>query len=508
MKLADVMRIFKLDTGVPALGTGRGFFAGKGDETASISPLDERPLASFHHASREQAEEVVQAARQAFHIWRGVPAPVRAQVLLDLAGAFREKKEPLAHLMTYEMGKPVREARIEIEDCAITATYAAGFARKIGGMEAPSIRPDVQLMEKWHPAGPVLIITAFNFPASLWAWNACLAVLCGDSTVWKPAPQTPLMTVAVLRIVAETLAGHPEVPEGVFSFIMGTNEDVAVPLVGDKRLPVVSATGSIGMGRAVGKAVAERLGTAILELGGNAAALFTPSADMDLSLRHAFFAATMNGGQRCTALRRLLVHESRWDGVVGRLKTAYKSLPVGDVFGENHTLSPLVDRKAAEGFEGKVRELKSAGVEMFTPGTALPDDGTYVPPCMSLLEKDAPQPQEETFGPLLYVQPYSTFDEAIEKHNAVPQGLASGIYTNDVAEMQRFVSERGSDAGLVAVNDITGNLEVALAFGGTKDSGVLSEKGGDSWKHYMRRQSIVVNYSGQALPAAGVSFGS
>jgi aldehyde dehydrogenase (NAD+) len=502
------LSLFGLDKAIPAAGTGRVFLQGKAEADTSISPIDGKPVATFAQADATQREAVVQKALEGFDQWRAVPVPARAAVLMTLAAELRARKDDLAQLMCLEMGKPLREAKAEVEDSAVTAVYAAGLARTIGGLDAPSARTDVQLIEKWHPLGAVLVITAFNFPIALWAWNACIAVLCGNSVLWKPAPQTPLFSAAVAKVVADVLAKHPEVPEGVFSFIMGSNDDVAIPLVNDTRLPLVSATGSTRMGQAVGKACGERLASCILELGGNAAAIFSDKADMELSLRTAFIAALSNGGQRCTALRRLLVHTSRFDEVVRRLKVAYNSLSVAEFASDGLTLPPLVDAAAQKMFNAKIEALKGQkGVTLFRPNTHIPAEGCYVAPHMAILEPNTPQPQDETFGPLLYVQPYSTFEEALKKCNAVEQGLSSGIFTTDLREVAQFTGARGADSGMVAVNDNTGGLEVALAFGGTKMSGLGSEKGSDSWKHYMRRQSIVMNTGTTLPPDLGIDFG-
>lgn len=503
-----VLPLFGLDKSIPAASTGRTLITGKGPQDTSISPIDGKAVASFAQADGTQREQVVKTALEGFKTWRTVPVPARAAVLISLAAELRARKDDLAQVMCLEMGKPLREAKGEIEDSAITATYAAGLARTIGGLDAPSARADVQLIEKWHPLGAILVITAFNFPISLWAWNACVAILCGNSVIWKPAPQTPLFSAAVAKVIADVLAKHPEVPEGVFSLVMGTNEDVAIPLVNDTRLPLISATGSTAMGQAVGKAAGARLATCILELGGNAAAIFSDKADMEVSLRTAFIAALSNGGQRCTALRRLLVHTSRFDEVVRRLKVAYNSLSVADFGSDGLTLPPLVDAKAKAMFDAKIEQLKGQkGVTLFRPNTHIPTEGCYVAPYMAILDADTPQPQDETFGPLLYVQPYSTFEDALEKCNGVEQGLSSGIFSNDLREVARFTGATGSDSGMVSVNDNTGGLEVALAFGGTKMSGLGSEKGSDSWKQYMRRQSIVMNTSTTPPADLGIDFG-
>ena len=504
---AHILASYELAQDHPSASTGRTHFNGDGASETSISPIDGSTLLEFRGTSAKQREQVVAKAAEAFTQWRTVPAARRAQLVTIMARHIKDHADSLAEMMTVEMGKPLPEAKGEVANVVATAHYAASLYHTIGGQEFPSQRPDVQLMEKWHPLGPVLVISAFNFPYALWAWNAFTALVCGNSVVWKPAPQTPLCTMAMHKVLAGALAEFGDAPEGLLSYIIGSNEDVAIPLVNDTRFPLVSATGSIPMGHAVGKAVGARLGRVILELGGNTAGILTPSADEEQALRLAFFSATLNGGQRCTALRRLLVHESRYDDIVKRLKNAYNSWPVGDVFADGHRLPPMVDQKAADHYTAKIDALaKEDGVRLFRPDMRLPQKGCYVHPYLAELDVDAPQPQDETFGPLLYVQPYSTLDEAMAKHNAVEQGLSSGIFSRDMGEIQHFISSTGSDAGVAMVNDNTGGPEVVLAFGGNKQSGLGSEKGGNSWQQYMRRQSIMLNYS-TGIPAdAGIQF--
>ncbi len=502
----QTLNLFKLHEAAPAGGTGRMFIKGNAEDTICNSPLADSHLLSLAQASTEQADIIAHAAQEAFLIWRNVPAPKRAQVIKTIAKHIQKNSDSLARLMTVEMGKPFWEAKAEVAGVINTANYAASLFHTIGGGQFPSGRENVELSEKWHPLGPVLVVTAFNFPYALWAWNAFIALICGNSVVWKPAPQTPLCAIAIQQVIAEALKEHPEAPEGLLSYIIGSNDDVAIPLVNNPIFPLVSATGSTPMGLAVNKAVSARLGRTILELGGNGAALFTPSANKEQALRLAFFSATLNSGQRCTALRRLLVHESLFTEITNRLNNAFNSWPVGDVYQEGHRLSTLVDEAAAQRFNTKIESLRKDNVELFTSNVELPNEGHYVHPCLALLDKDAPQPQEETFGPLLYIQPYSSLDEAIEKHNAVPQGLSAGIFSNDLNEVHRFTSVGGGESGVTMINDNTGGPEVMVAFGGIKNSGIGSEKGSDSWKQYMRRQSIMTNYQNNQPSDMGINF--
>lgn len=503
--LQQVLKSFNIHQNAPALGDGYSFMAGGANETVCTSPLDDKEVARFAQATEKQVAEITTKASAAFDVWKNVPAKTRANLLHTIAAELTKEKDNLAAVMTLEMGKPLWEAKAEVQNCIDTAHYAATLWPHIGGHSYPSGRDDVELYDKWHPLGPVLVITAFNFPYALWAWNAFLALACGNSVVWKPAPQTPLCTIAMHRVLERALKQHKEAPKGLLSYIIGDNENVAIPLVNSTAYPLVSATGSTLMGKAVGKAVGARLGQVILELGGNAAGVFTPSANIDQALRTVFFSATLNSGQRCTALRRLMVHESIAKEVIDRLKTAYNSWPVGDVTKEGHRLSALVDKVAAERFHKDIDQLEKDGTTLFRPNIKLPEGACYVHPYMAILDKDAPQPQEETFGPLLYVQPYSTLDEALEKTNAVDYGLSNGIFSNDMAEIQTFLNTAIS--GCAMVNDNTGGPEIMLAFGGAKNSGLGSEKGGNSWQQYMRRQSVMLNYQKTQLADLGIKFG-
>lgn len=504
--LTTALKAFDLDSKRPAFYTGLKKDTGHADKTATISPLDGKTLGSFKQASAGQREELVRLAEKGFKTWRHWPATKRARVLSAINDEIKNHKEALASLMCLEMGKPMREARGEVDNVMTTFEYGISLARHIGGIDRESERPDIDLREKWHPLGPVLIITAFNFPLSLWAWNAAIATVCGNSTIWKSAPQTPLCSMAMMEVITKALKKIKDMPEGVFTLIVGDNDNIAAPLSADKRLPLVSATGSVAMGQAVGKTVGARLGRVVLELGGNAPGVWTPSADMATSLRQVFFSATLNGGQRCTALRRLLVHESCFDDVTKRLKEAYQSWQVGDIYGDDHGLPPLVDDTAKDRYNQKIADLKEDGVTVFEPNMTLPKEGSYVKPAIAFLDKDASQPQDETFGPLLYVQPYSDFNKVLGQANDIPQGLSGGIYSQNLTEVQAFIDAGGCDAGMIAINDNTGGLEVSLAFGGSKVSGIGSEKGSNSWQHYMRRQSVVINTSTEKVSDLGINF--
>ena len=500
-----ILNTFNLATNAAAVSDGFTFSKGAASETTCTSPLDGGVLTKFNMASEQQSQEITEKAQAAFEKWKLIPAKKRASLLDTIAKEIAAAKDDLALLMTYEMGKPLWEAKAEVQNCIDTAHYAATLWPNLGGQNYPSGRDNVELYDKYHPLGPVLVITAFNFPYALWAWNAFVAIACGNSVVWKPAPQTPLCAIAMMEIMHKAMKQHDDVPEGLMCHVIGDNDNVAIPLVNNNAYPLVSATGSTKMGMAVSKSVGARLGRTILELGGNAAGVFTPSADIDQALRIAYFSATLNSGQRCTALRRLMVHESIADEVIDRLKTAYNSWPVGDVMKDGHRLSSLVDDTAANLFNKDIDALEKDGVKLFRPNIKLPKGDAWVHPYMAILDKDAPQPAEETFGPLLYVQPYSTFEEVLEKTNAVDYGLSNGIFSNDLKEIQGFLNV--AESGCAMVNDNTGGPEVMLAFGGVKNSGLGSEKGGDSWKQYMRRQSVMMNHQKVVMGDLGIKFG-
>ena len=494
-----------LSSALYAVFSGRDFAAGTGAEETVISPLDKKTLASFNGSTKAQAEDLVNLAQAGFAQWRQTPVPTRGAFMRKIGDLIIANQRNLAELMTLEMGKPIDEAMAEVANSAETFYYAAGLARTIGGINVPSTRENVHLSEVWHPLGPTLIITAFNFPLALWAWNAALALVCGNSIIWKPAPQTPLMAIAVHHLLAQ-LVVQEKIPEGVLNCIIGDLENVAQPLVSHPDIPLVSATGSTRMGAAVAETVGKRLGRVILELGGNAPVILSESADLNVTIPTAFIAATGNAGQRCTALRRLFVHQKHYKTVCARLKSAYNSLPIGDVFQPGYRLCPLVDETAFHMVTKRVEQLKAQGTEVWQPDTPLPKEGYYVRPTLAFLPENAPQPQDECFGPLLYVQPYSDFEAALKLCNAVPQGLSSGIYTTDLREMHIFTGPNGVEAGMATVNDNTAGLEIGLGFGGIKNSGIGSEKGSDSWKNYMRRQSLSINYRMSAVEVPGIRF--
>ncbi len=496
---------FSPDQPVPGACAGDWFAHGK--PLRSISPVDGTPIAEVATASAADAEKVIAAAHAAFLEWRQVPAPVRAEVVRRLGVKLREHKEELARLVTLEMGKILSEGRGEVQEMIDVCDFAVGLGRQVGGLTLPSERAGHRLMEQWHPLGVVGVVTAFNFPVAVWAWNAALALVCGDTVVWKPSSKTPLCAVAVTRIAQAVLAesGHPG---AILSLVIGSGRDVGEKLVADPRLALVSYTGSVATGRRVGVKVQERFGRPLLELGGNNAVIVTPSADVDNAVQAVLFGAVGTAGQRCTSTRRLILHESIYEAAVARLVAMYPRIPVGDPRDAETLVGPLVDAEAVARMQWALAAAKQQGGAVLVGGEPMDlPGGCYARPALVAATPDLPIVREETFAPILYVLKYRTLDEAIAIQNDVPQGLSSAIFSNDLIECERFVSAMGSDCGIANVNTSTSGAEIGGAFGGEKETGGGRESGSDAWKAYMRRQTNVVNASGRIALAQGVEFG-
>lgn len=466
-------------------------------------PADDSPLAAISLSSLEDMEQSIDVATTAFDRLRKMPAPARGNIVRDLGEALRAKKESLAMLVTLEAGKITSEALGEVQEMIDMADYAVGLSRQLCGLTIASERPDHRLIEQWHPLGPIGVITAFNFPVAVWAWNAMLAIVCGDPVVWKPSPLTPLCSIAVQQIVADVLAKHDVA--GASTLAIG-GADLGMKLAGDERLPLISATGSTKMGRSVATTVAMRLGRSLLELGGNNALIVAPTASLDLARRAILFAAVGTAGQRCTSLRRLFVHESIEAELVDSLSQSYRSIPIGNPWDDGVLVGPLINQAAVDGFVQAIDEAKREGGEVLVGGTRFNRPGYFVQPTIIRMPTQTAVMQRETFAPILYVVSYQDLDEAIAMQNGVPQGLASSIFTSDLRESERFLSSRGSDCGIANVNIGTSGAEIGGAFGGEKETGGGREAGSDSWKAYMRRQTCTINY-GTSLPLAqGVKF--
>jgi len=458
-------------------------------------------------AETADLDGVVARSAAAFEAWRRVPAPRRGELVRLLGEELRASKDDLARLVTLEAGKIVSEGLGEVQEMIDICDFAVGLSRQLYGLTLASERPGHHMRETWQPLGPVLVISAFNFPVAVWAWNACLALVCGDPVIWKPSEKTPLTALATQAIFDRALARFgDEAPDGLSQVVIGRRE-AGEALAADPRIPLVSATGSTRMGRAVAQTVAARLGRSLLELGGNNAMIVTPSADLDMAVRAIAFSAVGTCGQRCTTLRRLLVHESVADALTDRLVRAYETLPIGDPREAGTLVGPLVDDAAHAAFDAALDQARAEGGEVLTGGTRVEgDSGRYVRPAIVRMPSQTPVVMHETFAPILYVLTWSDFDQAVAMQNAVPQGLSSCVFTDSVREAEAFLSAWGSDCGIANVNIGPSGAEIGGAFGGEKDTGGGRESGSDAWKAYMRRQTQTVNFS-RALPLAqGVVF--
>jgi aldehyde dehydrogenase (NAD+) len=496
--------------GAALLGVQCGSVAeeGQGALVQCRSPIDGGLLASHAAASPAQVEKVIVRAEGAFGAFRTVPAPRRGELVRRLGERLREHRQSLATLVTWEVGKITSESLGEVQEMIDVCDFAVGLSRQLYGKSMPSERPAHRLTEQWHPLGPIAVITAFNFPVAVWAWNAAIALVAGDPVIWKPSEKAPLTALATHRLLMEAARDMPDVPPDVSSVVLGGVE-VGETLAASRRLPLISATGSVPMGRAVGRVVAERLGRSLLELGGNNAMIVTPSADLDLAVRAITFAAVGTAGQRCTSLRRLIVHREHFRPLVDRLVAICERLSIGDPTRPETLVGPLIDEKAAEAMDRALAEVRAASGVVHGGGRVVdrvPEGGVYVRPAIAEVKPDFALLAEETFAPLVYVLPYDTLEEAIALHNDVPQGLASAIFTSDLREAELFCSAVGSDCGIVNVNIGTSGAEIGGAFGGEKDTGGGRECGSDSWKIYMRRVTTTVNFSKELPLAQGIEF--
>jgi len=490
------------------LGVPDAAFAEAGLTTRS--PVDGSTGGIVAETDAAAIETAVAAAVTAFHQWKRVPAPRRGELVRLLGEELRASKADLARLVTLEAGKIVSEGLGEVQEMIDICDFAVGLSRQLYGLTVASERPGHHMRETWQPLGPVLVISAFNFPVAVWAWNACLALVCGDPVIWKPSEKTPLTALATQAIFDRTLTRFARetgngAPEGLSQVVIGGRE-VGERLAADPRIPLVSATGSSRMGRAVAQTVAARLGRSLLELGGNNAMIVTPSADLDMAVRAIAFSAVGTCGQRCTSLRRLLVHESIADALIARLSKAYETLPVGDPREDGVLVGPLIDADARRSFETALAQAVEQGGEIVTGGDALDREGVYVRPAIVRMPAQTPVVGRETFAPILYVLTWSDFDEAVAMQNAVPQGLSSCVFTDSVREAEQFLSAWGSDCGIANVNIGPSGAEIGGAFGGEKDTGGGRESGSDAWKTYMRRQTQTVNFSRELPLAQGVKF--
>jgi aldehyde dehydrogenase (NAD+) len=478
----------------------------EGRELVSGNPTDGKLIAKVIQATEKTYEKVVSQAAQAFKTWRMMPAPKRGMVVHDLGQALRDFKEPLGELITLEMGKIKAEGVGEVQEMIDICDFAVGLSRQLYGLTMQSERPQHNMYEQWHPLGIAGVITAFNFPVAVWSWNAAIAAVCGDTIVWKPSSETPLTGVAVQNITNRVMAEHGL--QGIFNLLIGFGSIVGEKMINDKRIPLISFTGSTKMGQRVAEAAARRFGKTILELGGNNAVIVAEDADLEMAVRTILFGAVGTAGQRCTTTRRVIMHKSIAKDLTERIVRAYKQVPIGNPLEEGILMGPLVSKAAVEDMFAALEKVKEQGGEVIYGGQRLPDQGEqFVEPTIVRMPSQTEIVHQETFAPILYLLEYESLDEAIELHNEVPQGLSSAVFTTNLLTAERFLSPEGSDCGIANVNIGTSGAEIGGAFGGEKETGGGRESGSDAWKGYMRRQTNTINWSKELPLAQGIKFG-
>jgi aldehyde dehydrogenase (NAD+) len=485
-----------------------GLDASKPGETAVFSPIDGAGIGRVDYDQAAQLDAKIAAARDAFEIWRSVPPPRRGELIRLLGEELRAAKEPLGRLVSLESGKILAEGLGEVQEMIDICDFAVGQSRQLYGLTIASERPGHRMMETWHPLGPIGVISAFNFPVAVWAWNFALAIVCGDPVVWKPSEKTPLTALACQNIFARAAKTFNDAPEGLMQVVLG-GADIGAQMVADPRLPLISATGSCRMGALVGPRLAERFGRSLLELGGNNAMIVSGSADLDLAVRAILFSAVGTAGQRCTSLRRLIVHESVRSELTDRLKTAYAGIPIGDPLADGTLVGPLIDAAAFHAMQDALAAAAAEGGEVSGGGRVLGEqfpDAYYARPAIAEMPGQTDIVRTETFAPILYVMGYEDLAAAIAMHNDVAQGLASSIFTTDMREAENFLSAAGSDCGIANVTIGPSGAELGGAFGGEKETGGGRESGSDAWKAYMRRATNTINYSTDLPLAQGIRF--
>jgi aldehyde dehydrogenase (NAD+) len=500
----DILKSLGLEDDNSGAWSGRRALPGRGPTIDSVNPATGKRIASVRTASDDEYEEIIAAAREAFHLWRAIPAPRRGEAVRLCAEALRRHKDALGSLVSLEMGKIKAEGDGEVQEMIDIADFAVGQSRMLYGRTMHSERPGHRMYEQWHPLGVVGIISAFNFPVAVWSWNAFIAAICGDVCVWKPSPKTPLCAIAVQKICNEALEGQGFPP--VFNLFVEHDVAMAEAFVDDGRVDLVSFTGSTRVGRKVAQRVATRLGRSLLELGGNNAIIVDEKANLELAVPAIVFGAVGTAGQRCTTTRRVFVHERLFDELAHRLTHAYEQVKVGDPLEPDTLMGPLIDGEAVLHYERAIEKLIVRGGRVLTGGHAIERPGNFVQPTIVKVSNEWDVVQEETFAPILYLIPYHHFDEAIALNNAVRQGLSSAIFTDDLQAAERFLSATGSDCGIANVNIGTSGAEIGGAFGGEKDTGGGREAGSDSWKAYMRRQTNTINFSHELPLAQGIRF--
>ncbi len=509
MEMQQVLKTLGIKSVNSGASTGSNFIHTKGEIISSFSPVDGKLIAIVNSARLEDYELVIKKAQEAFIYWRTLPAPRRGEIIRQLAEKIRFYKEPLGRLVSYEMGKSLQEGLGEVQEMIDICDFAVGLSRQLYGLTMHSERPGHRMYEQYHPLGIVGIISAFNFPVAVWNWNTALAWVCGDVCVWKPSEKTPITALACQNITNEVFTAN-QIPEGVSGLIIGGAE-IGKLMANDKRIPLISATGSTRMGKSVGAAVGERLGRSLLELGGNNAIIIAPSADLKMVVPGAVFGAVGTAGQRCTSTRRLIIHESVYDKIRDAVTNAYKQLRIGDPLDQKNHVGPLIDTDAVNAYLASIEAAKKEGGKVLVEGGVLSgtgyESGCYVKPCIIEAENHFAIVQHETFAPILYLIKYAgDLENAIALQNAVPQGLSSAIMTNELKESEAFLSSAGSDCGIANVNIGTSGAEIGGAFGGEKETGGGRESGSDAWKVYMRRQTNTINYTDSLPLAQGIKF--
>lgn len=488
---------------------GLEWYKTEGEILESHSPADGNLIASLQQGTWNDYDKLIGEAQEAFKIWRMTPAPKRGEIVRQIGDELRKYKDPLGKLVSYEMGKVYQEGLGEVQEMIDIADYAVGLSRQLYGFTMHSERPRHRMYDQYHPLGVVGVISAFNFPVAVWAWNAMIALVCGDVVIWKPSSKVPLCAIAVHNIIQKVLKEN-DVPPGVLNLIAASSKYVGDDFLADKRVPLISVTGSIPVGRRVAKIVGERLGRTILELGGNNAIIISQYGNKNMALRASMFGAIATAGQRCTSTRRLIIHDCMYDVFKKNLLKAYEQIHVGHPLDEDTVVGPLIDRKAVDTFLEAQKAIKEQGGTVIYGGQVLEgkgyESGCYVVPCIAEVEGNLPIVEEETFAPILYLMKYKTIEEAVEIHNDVPQGLSSAIFSRNILETERFLSHEGSDCGIANVNIATNGAEIGGAFGGEKDTGGGRESGSDAWKAYMRRQTNTINFSTELPLAQGIKF--
>jgi aldehyde dehydrogenase (NAD+) len=506
--IQEALKTFGIKKSNSGVSTGQKWLKSTGLWLESYSPVDGKLIGKVQSTDENTFQKVVEQSRQAFQKWRLVPAPARGEIVRQIGTSLRKHKESLAKIVSYEMGKSYQEGLGEVQEMIDICDFAVGLSRQLHGLTMHSERPFHRMYEQYHPLGIVGIISAFNFPVAVWSWNAMIAWVCGDTCIWKPSEKTPLCSIACQHIVGQVFAKN-NVPEGVSCLVNG-GQSIGQLLAASELIPLVSATGSVRMGKAVGKTVSERLGRPLLELGGNNAIIITEFANLDIAVRGSLFGAVGTAGQRCTSTRRLIVHEKIYEEFKGRLTKAYHQLRIGNPLDPEQHVGPLIDTGAVKNYLNALKKIQDAGGTWVVRGGVLKgksyESGCYVKPAIAEVGNHFDIVQQETFAPILYLIRYKTMEEAIAFQNGVKQGLSSSIMTTNMNEMETFLSHAGSDCGIANVNIGTSGAEIGGAFGGEKETGGGRESGSDSWKVYMRRQTNTINYGDHLPLAQGINF--